>query len=32
MIIINQCIARLRRTLVERGFLQRHGGKYQRMR
>ncbi|WP_375696573.1 DUF2087 domain-containing protein [Bartonella sp. AP331QHHD] len=24
--------ARLRRTLVERGFLQRHGGKYQRMR
>ncbi|PIT68162.1 DUF2087 domain-containing protein [Bartonella tribocorum] len=23
--------ARLRRTLVERGFLQRHGGKYQRM-
>ncbi|WP_375642630.1 MULTISPECIES: DUF2087 domain-containing protein [unclassified Bartonella] len=24
--------ARLRRTLVEKGFLQRHGGKYQRMR
>ncbi|WP_244427065.1 DUF2087 domain-containing protein [Bartonella rattaustraliani] len=24
--------AKLRRTLVERGFLQRHGGKYQRMR
>ncbi|WP_375627436.1 DUF2087 domain-containing protein [Bartonella sp. PS17NMGDW] len=29
---MNQCLVRLRRTLVEKGFLQRHGGKYQRMR